>query len=173
MWCHWDTSKAHVVHGLYTHALTQWGRDKIAALLQTSFANVFFKANGNVWFLLKISLKQLSETIMVTLPTHICVKVCEWWCIKKRPKYSLGTLITILLPWIIPLLELHSSTFNDSTHQPASGQTNKVVIFVNLTWHIHVVAAAIRIFLMSLSVHWIYLQLTPGRWMAKATNSDP
>ena len=77
-------------------SLTHWGRDKMAAISKRYFhMHIFYE---NVWVLLKISLKfvakgpinnipalfqimawrrpgdkSLSETMMVSLPTHICV----------------------------------------------------------------------------------------------------
>ena len=80
--------------------LTQWGRDKIAAISQTTFLNAFF--NENMWIALKISPTNLAQHVsngpinnipplvpitdwrlpgdkpllgpmLVSLPTHICV----------------------------------------------------------------------------------------------------
>ena len=82
--------------------LTHWGRDKMAAVSQTTLSNAFF-FNGNARISIKISLKfvpkvpinnipvlvqimawrrsgdkPLSEPIMVRLPTHICVVRPQW-----------------------------------------------------------------------------------------------
>ena len=83
-------------------ALTRWGRDKIAAIFQTTFSNGFF-LNENVWISINISLKFVpkgpinniptlvqimawrrsgdkpsSEPMMVSLLTHICVTRPQW-----------------------------------------------------------------------------------------------
>ena len=83
--------------------LAHWGRDKMAAILQTTFSNAYF-LNENVCISLKISLKlvhevrvniisilvqimawrrsgdkPLSEPIMVNLLTHICVTRPQWF----------------------------------------------------------------------------------------------
>ena len=85
-----------------TWSLTHWGRDKMDATSQTTFSSAFF-LNENVWFPIKISLKfvpkdpinnipsliqimawrrpgdkPLSEPMMVSLPTHICVARPQW-----------------------------------------------------------------------------------------------
>ena len=85
-----------------TTILTHWGRDKMADILQTTFSNAFF-LNENVWILPKISLecvpkvrintiaalaqiiawrrpgnKQFSETMVISLLTHICVTRPQW-----------------------------------------------------------------------------------------------
>ena len=82
--------------------LTHWGRDKMAAISQTMFLKCIF-LNENLWILLKISLKfvpkgpinnipslvqvmawrrpgdkPLSEPMMVSLLTHICVARLQW-----------------------------------------------------------------------------------------------
>ena len=82
--------------------LTHWGRDKMAAISPTTLANAFF-LNGNVRILITISLKfvpkgpinnnpalvqimawwrpsnkPLSEPMMVSLLTHICVTRPQW-----------------------------------------------------------------------------------------------
>ena len=78
--------------------LIHWGRDKMAAVLQTTLSNAFF-LNKNVRISLKFvpkvpinnipalfqimswrrpGDKPLSETTMVTLPTHICVTRPQW-----------------------------------------------------------------------------------------------
>ena len=82
--------------------LSHWGRDKMATILQTMFSNAF-SWNKNVWILLKISLKfapkgqinnipslvqimawhwlgnkPLSEPMMISLLTHICVAWPQW-----------------------------------------------------------------------------------------------
>ena len=82
--------------------LTHWGRDKMDAIFQTPFSNGFFFYK-NVWISIKISLKfvskglinniaalveimvwsrpgdkPLSEPMMVSLPTHICVTRPQW-----------------------------------------------------------------------------------------------
>ena len=78
--------------------LTPWGRYEMAAIFQTTFANAFF--NDNVSTSIKISLKfvpiynipalvqimawwcpgtkPLSEPMMVSLLTHICVTRPQW-----------------------------------------------------------------------------------------------
>ena len=87
--------------------LTHWGRDKMAAVLQTMFVFKCIFLNGNVWISLKISLKfvpkvpinnipalvpilawrrsgdkPLFEPMMVSLLTHICVTRPQW--VNKR-----------------------------------------------------------------------------------------
>ena len=82
--------------------LTHWGRDKMDAISQTPFSNAFF-FNESVWIPIKISSKfvpkgpinnipalvqimawrrpgdkPLSESMMVSLPTHICVTRLQW-----------------------------------------------------------------------------------------------
>ena len=79
--------------------LTHWGRDEMNNISQTTFSNV----NENVWIATKISLKfvpkcsinnipalvqlmawhrpgdrPLSEPVIVSLPTHICVTRPQW-----------------------------------------------------------------------------------------------
>ena len=83
-------------------ALTHWGRDKMAAISQTTFWKRIF-LNENVWILIKIALKfvprgpinnisslveimawhrpgdkPLSESMMVSLLMHICVTQPQW-----------------------------------------------------------------------------------------------
>ena len=82
--------------------LTHWGRDKMDAISQTTFPSTFF-LNENVWIPIKISLKfvpkgrinnipalvqimawrrpgdkPLSEPMLVSLSTHICVTRPQW-----------------------------------------------------------------------------------------------
>ena len=82
--------------------LTHWGRDKMAAISQTTLSNDFFRMK-NVWIFIKISMKfvpkapinnitslvqimacrrpgdkPLSEPMMVSLLTHICVTRPQW-----------------------------------------------------------------------------------------------
>ena len=86
----------------YRVALTHWCRHKIDAIFQTAFWNVIF-FNEKVWIPLKISLKfvpkgpinnipamvqimawrrpgdkPLSEPMMISLLTHICVARLQW-----------------------------------------------------------------------------------------------
>ena len=81
---------------------THWGRDKMAAISQTTLSNAFF-VNENARISIEISLKlvpkgpinnipalvqimawrrpgdkPLSEPMMVRLPTHICVTLPQW-----------------------------------------------------------------------------------------------
>ena len=85
--------------------LTNWGRDKMDAISKTPFSSTFscIFLNENVWIPIKISLKfvpkgrinnvpalvqimawrrpgdkPLSEPMMVSLPTHICVTRPQW-----------------------------------------------------------------------------------------------
>ena len=92
-----------------------WGRDKMAAILQTTFSNPIF-LNGNVWISNKFSLnvvptvtvnnipslfkimawrlvgaKPLSETMLVRLPTDICVTRPEW----------VNLLLVVLNGWVM------------------------------------------------------------------------
>ena len=85
-----------------TTFLTHWGRDEIDAITQTTFSSAFF-LKENVWIPTKISLKfvpkgpisnipalvqimawrrsgdkPLSEPMMVSLLTHICVTRPQW-----------------------------------------------------------------------------------------------
>ena len=85
-----------LVHTTQTR-LIHWGRDEMDNISQTTFSNIFI-FNGNVWISIKISLKfvpkgpiynipalvqimawrrpgdkPLSEPMMDSLPTHICV----------------------------------------------------------------------------------------------------
>ena len=87
----------HIYQTMALEMLTHWGRDKMAAILQTTLSNTFF-FNENVLISAKISLKfvptdpinnipalvqimawrrpgdkPLSEPMMVRLPMHICV----------------------------------------------------------------------------------------------------
>ena len=82
--------------------LTHWGRDKMSVISQTTFS-IWFFLNENVWIPIKISLKvvpkghmnhipalvqimvwcrpgdkPLSEPIMISLQTHICVFRPQW-----------------------------------------------------------------------------------------------
>ena len=82
--------------------LVSWGRDKVDAISQTTFSKCNF-LNENVWLSIKISLtfvpkghfnnipalvqimawrrpgdKPLSEPMMASLPTHICVTRPQW-----------------------------------------------------------------------------------------------
>ena len=82
--------------------LTHWGRDKMDAISQTTFSSAFL-FNENVWITIKNSLKivpkgpinnipalvqimawrrpgdkPLSEPMLVSVPTHICVTRPEW-----------------------------------------------------------------------------------------------
>ena len=92
------TNNASDLHSPLTH----WGRDKMDAISQTPFFKCIF-LNENVWILIKISLKfvpkgrinnipslvqimvwcrpgakPLSEPMMVSLLTHICVTRPHW-----------------------------------------------------------------------------------------------
>ena len=87
------------------NVLTHWGRDEMDAIMQTTFSRAFF-LKENVWILTKISLKfvpkgpiynipalvqimawrcpgdkPLSESMMDSLPTHICVTQPQ--CVKQ------------------------------------------------------------------------------------------
>ena len=98
--------KASIYNRLYFpvspfYILTHWGRSKTDTISQTTFWSAFF--NENVWILLRISLKfvsnvriniipaldqmmvwcrprdkPLSEPMMVSLLTHICVNRPQW-----------------------------------------------------------------------------------------------
>ena len=82
--------------------ISHWGRDNMATIYQTTFSTEFF-LNENVWILIKVSLKfvpkvpinnipgfvqimawrrpgdkPLSEPMMVSLLTHICVTRPQW-----------------------------------------------------------------------------------------------
>ena len=84
-------------------SLIHWGRDKMADIFQTTFSNVFSLMKINVWIATKMSLKfvpkgpnnnipalirimvwrwpsakPLSEPMMVSLLTHICVTRPQW-----------------------------------------------------------------------------------------------
>ena len=94
---------AHICIPRPQWVLTHWSWDKMATISQTMFSNAFFLLNENVWILLKISLKfvpkdriniipslvqimawrrpgdkSLSEPMMVSLLTHICVAGPQW-----------------------------------------------------------------------------------------------
>ena len=81
--------------------LSHWGREAMAAFFRMTFSNAFF--NGNIWILIKISLsfatklpidnsqalvpimacrwsgdKSLCESMMVRLPTHVCLIRPQW-----------------------------------------------------------------------------------------------
>ena len=95
--------------------LTHWGRGKIAAISQMTFPNAFslmkmeqFHLTFSLKFVLKVQTKSqegirsftdnysLSEPMMVSLPTHICVTWPQW--VKKmKPLYNSG-LIQLHLP---------------------------------------------------------------------------
>ena len=102
--------------------LTQWGRDKMDAISQTTFFKCIF-LNENVWISIKISLKfvpkgpinnvptlvqimawcrpgdkPLSEPMMVNLPTHICVPRPQWVKNSQTPYtvlYSIWKVLSI------------------------------------------------------------------------------
>ena len=103
------------IHGLSSCTLTHWGRDKIDAISQTTFSSAF---SWNVWIPIKISLKfvpkgpinnipalvqimawrrpgdkPLSEPMMVSLPTHICVTRPQW--VNKSVRRSTNTFCTL------------------------------------------------------------------------------
>ena len=88
--------------------LTHWSRDKMEAISQTTFSSAFF-LNENILIPIKISLKfvpkgsfnnipalvqimawrrpgdkPLSESMMVDLPTHICVTRPQWILITTK-----------------------------------------------------------------------------------------
>ena len=89
-------------HGLYRIFLTHWGRDKMAAIIQTTFSSAFswikmyeFRLRFHWIFVPKGSInnipslvqimawrrpgdKPLSEPMMVSLLTHICVTRPQW-----------------------------------------------------------------------------------------------
>ena len=95
--------------------LTHWGRGKIATISQMTFPNAFslmkmeqFHLTFSLKFVLKVQTKSqegiqsftdnysLSEPMMVSLPTHICVTWPQW--VKKmKPLYNSG-LIQLHLP---------------------------------------------------------------------------
>ena len=79
----------------WTHILTHWGRDKMAAFFQTTFSNAFSLIKislkfvptcpiNNIPGLVQIMAwrwpgdKPLSEPMMVSLLTHICVTRPQW-----------------------------------------------------------------------------------------------
>ena len=97
-----ELNKPHLWVAMGTAQLAHWGRDKTAAIFQTTFSNAFF-LNENVCIPLKISLKfvpevrinsfpalvqimawrrpgdkPLSEPMRVNLMTHICVTRPQW-----------------------------------------------------------------------------------------------
>ena len=94
----WVIGETHI----FISKLTHWGRDKMAAVSQTTLSNAFF-LNENIRISIKISLKflpkgpinnnsalvqimawrrsgdkSLSEPMMVNLLTHICVTRPQW-----------------------------------------------------------------------------------------------
>ena len=101
----WNRARSGISHWYGRHtkrALTHWGRDEIDAITQTTFSRAFFLSE-NVWIPTKISLmfvpkgpinnipalvqimdwrrpgdKPLSEPMMVSLLTHICVTRPQW-----------------------------------------------------------------------------------------------
>ena len=104
--CHCDTDGCYLpswtVSVCLSHMLTHWGRDKMAAVFLMAFLNAFSSIKI-YYFLIKISLefvpkgsinnipamiqimawrrpgdKPLSEPMMVSLPTHICVIRPQW-----------------------------------------------------------------------------------------------
>ena len=93
-------------------ALTHWGWDKMDAISQTTFSSAF-SWNENVWIPIKISLKfvpegpmnnipalvqimawrrpgdkPLSEPMMVSLTTHICVTRPQWVNDTRRSQHN-------------------------------------------------------------------------------------
>ena len=89
----------------HTYGLTHWGRDKMAAISQTTFSSAFFKFffNENIWIPITISMKfvpkgpinnipalvqimawrrpgdkPLSAPMVASLLTHICVTRPQW-----------------------------------------------------------------------------------------------
>ena len=89
------------VYWWFQWLLTNWGRDKMATILQMKFSNGFL--NENVWISIKIPLnfapkgsinnipelvqimawyqwgnKPLSEPMMIDLPMHICITRPQW-----------------------------------------------------------------------------------------------
>ena len=99
------------------YILTHWGRDKMDAIFQTTFFKCIF-LNENVWISLKISLKfvprvpvnnipalvlikawrrpgnkPLSEPMIVSLPTHICVTRPQWVRVEYPDKSTVKPLI--------------------------------------------------------------------------------
>ena len=97
-----ESDSTHIFLNKCSVALTHWGRDKMAAISQTTFQNGFF-FNENVYISITFSLnfvprvpinnipalvqimawrrsgdKPLSEPMIASLPTHICVTRPQW-----------------------------------------------------------------------------------------------
>ena len=96
---HMQTVKNHIAQTAVGYILSHWGRDKMAAIFQTTFSNAFFLMKmfkfwlrfhwslfpiNNIPALVQIMAwrrpgdKPLSEPMMVSLLTHICVTRPQW-----------------------------------------------------------------------------------------------
>ena len=121
-WCKWVA-----VNPL---ALTHWGRNKITTISQTTFSNAFSLkfvpkvSINNITALVQIMAwrrpgdKPLSESMMISLLTHMCITQPQWvkqclrdWEASKQPMgffiywwvclLTLITLYDVILPWRI------------------------------------------------------------------------
>ena len=145
---------------VYLHVLTQWDRDEMNNISQTTFKRIFF--NENVWISIKISLKfvpkgpinnipalvqimawrrpgdkPLSEPMIVSLSTHICVTRPQWvkW---SRPgaRFTNDFLPAIQIRWklglaVIPLLAIRSQQI--FAHATTAQLSCQVQNFVTIT----------------------------------------
>ena len=125
--------------------LTLWGRDKMAAISQTTFSNAY-SWKKNVWISIKISLefvlrfpistipalvqimawrrpggKPLSEPMMVSLLTHICVTLPKW-------VNSLQRLVKITQNAYFNLTHIHFNVVQDADVQEANLTHNSINI---------------------------------------------
>ena len=101
---------------------THWGRDKMAAIFQTTFLNAFSWMNENIWISIEISVKfvpkgpinniqalvqimawcrpgdkLLSETMLASLLMHICITRPQW----IKSQYFMAVKISYFMPILL------------------------------------------------------------------------
>ena len=65
-----------------TQYLTHWGQDKMTAISQRTFSNVFL-FNENVWIAIKISLKFVPKGVISKNPE--LVSIMAWYHVGDEP----------------------------------------------------------------------------------------
>ena len=101
---YWDIVPANIP---YLCLLTHWGRDKKTAISHTTFSNAFSWMKMYEFRLSRSGDKPLSEPMMVTLLTHVCV---------TRPRWVKSMLRTWFVMFL-PMRENYVGSYPDNKHR--------------------------------------------------------
>ena len=100
--------------------LAHWGRDKMNTISQTTFSGASpwmkmfefrIKFHGSFFLGVQLTIKPLSEPMMVSLLTHICVTWPQWvimgiWYMKACEAYCFYVSLTNVVPQAMPMKPL-------------------------------------------------------------------